>query len=480
YNRKYLVSEVTHEGHQTGYLLAGLSKALEQRDEAMFYSNTFTAIYSNEQFRAEHLSEKPKISGTINAKIDAASSGEYAELDEYGRYKVILPFDRSGRFGGKASAWFRMMQPYAGQNQGMHFPLHKGTEVLLTFIDGNPDRPVIAGAMPNPETSSPVTDKNQTKSVIQTGRSQVDGSAGAASWRTDIFNFLTDNFIELDDAVDQEHIYFSSPGNFWREAQNRYGEYHAKSPAGSLAKGTEPKIDDMLGNFDSTGPYNPTGMIERHDPDQAQNSFHNDVYKNAHVHVSSLDTVSTQEGNIYDFGGYWNYNLGNCYVEEYLDQQAALNTITSQDLLDVGGPDWTEVDWDKAVGPPAVPDPNDDDLAQEEAIEADDLKIGGADDWEKGTAAGSSTNVWVNKQYGRSYSYSEVDSIDVNKGDTLNIKHVGKDVDVVFRGSGKIKSWIWAGNVPTAEKDEDGNDVTVNHYTVKQRKWGSDGRLTLK
>jgi len=51
----------------------------------------------------------------------------------------------------------------------MHFPLHKGTEVLLTFVDGDPDRPVIAGAVPNPETASPVTAANQTESVIQTG-----------------------------------------------------------------------------------------------------------------------------------------------------------------------------------------------------------------------------------------------------------------------------------------------------------------------
>ena len=57
----------------------------------------------------------------------------------------------------KHSSWLRMAQPYAGENHGMHFPLHKGTEVLLTFIDGDPDRPIVQGAVPNAETSSPVT-----------------------------------------------------------------------------------------------------------------------------------------------------------------------------------------------------------------------------------------------------------------------------------------------------------------------------------
>jgi len=49
----------------------------------------------------------------------------------------------------------------------MHFPLHKGAEVLLTFVDGDPDRPVISSSIPNPETTSPVTAENQTKSIIR-------------------------------------------------------------------------------------------------------------------------------------------------------------------------------------------------------------------------------------------------------------------------------------------------------------------------
>ncbi|WP_299983686.1 type VI secretion system Vgr family protein [Desulfobacula sp.] len=267
YNRKYLVSDVTHEGHQAGYLISGISTVLEPRDEQMFYSNTFTAIYSDAQFRAEHLTQKPKISGTINAKIDAAASGEHAELDEYGRYKVILPFDKSGRFGGKASAFFRMMQPSSGQNQGMHFPLHRGTEVLLTFIDGNPDRPVIAGAIPNPETSSPVTDKNQKKSIIKTGKSPMIPSTTGASFidvRAGKPTMAKNNYIEFDDG-DPNYIKIHSPGNLWLEAKDsRYGEYHAEPRTDGETKETtdkDPKIGDLLAHFETD--YNPSGMLHR-------------------------------------------------------------------------------------------------------------------------------------------------------------------------------------------------------------------------
>ncbi|MDD3846836.1 MAG: type VI secretion system tip protein TssI/VgrG, partial [Syntrophorhabdaceae bacterium] len=166
FNQSYLVTEVGHEGNQTGYLISGITTGTE--DRGVFYRNSFSSIPSNVQFRPEHTAVKPRISGTLTAKIDAAGSGQYAELDSQGRYRVILPFDISGRKNGKASAYIRMAQPYAGSNHGMHFPLHKDTEVLLTFIDGDPDRPIIAAAVPNPETQSPVNVNNQTMSAITT------------------------------------------------------------------------------------------------------------------------------------------------------------------------------------------------------------------------------------------------------------------------------------------------------------------------
>ena len=70
-----------------------------------------------------------------------------------------------------------MMQPFTGPNYGMHFPLRKGSEVLLTFVDGNPDRPIISGAVPNPETRSVVGAGNQDRSGFQT--------AGGSSFYSD-------------------------------------------------------------------------------------------------------------------------------------------------------------------------------------------------------------------------------------------------------------------------------------------------------
>ena len=168
FNSRYQLVEIKHEGHQVGYLVSGLKEHLSDLEGRPSYINTILALPESVQYRPPRRTEKTRIYGALNAHIDSSDSGRYAELDEQGRYKVILPFDLSGRRDGKASTWLRMAQPYAGANHGMHFPLHKGTEVLLTFIDGDPDRPVITGAVPNPDHPSPVHAGNATRAGFRT------------------------------------------------------------------------------------------------------------------------------------------------------------------------------------------------------------------------------------------------------------------------------------------------------------------------
>ncbi|MFC1852066.1 type VI secretion system Vgr family protein [candidate division CSSED10-310 bacterium] len=165
WNAEYILTKVVSRGNQ-----AGLFGILQTSKEIIpTFENYFETIPPDLAYRPSRITQKPKIYGIMNAKIDAGGEGDYAEIDDEGRYKVVIPFDLSGRTDGQASRFIRMAQPYAGAGYGMHFPLHKDTEVLLTFVDGDPDRPIIAGSIPNPETMSPITSGNQTQSIIRTG-----------------------------------------------------------------------------------------------------------------------------------------------------------------------------------------------------------------------------------------------------------------------------------------------------------------------
>jgi len=169
FNRRYLLTRVTHRGSQAGLLLDGLGVHTgDEQPRALFYQAGFSAIPAEVQFRPEIVHPWPRIEGTLNAFIDAEGDGQYAELNDAGEYKVQLPYDMTEKAADRASAWIRMATPYAGSDHGMHFPLHKGAEVLLSFENGNPDEPVILGAVPNSLNPSVVTNENQTQSIIQT------------------------------------------------------------------------------------------------------------------------------------------------------------------------------------------------------------------------------------------------------------------------------------------------------------------------
>lgn len=171
FNGRYLVTEITHEGSQAGVLLAGLRTPFSEhdgRDGETAYRNTFRAIPATVQYRAPRKTPRPVIAGLLNATIDAEGSGQYAELDAYGQYLVQVPFDRTDKAAAKGSMRVRMATPYSGEGHGMHFPLIKNAEVLLAFVNGDPDQPVIVGAVANSVNASVVNQANPAVNTVAT------------------------------------------------------------------------------------------------------------------------------------------------------------------------------------------------------------------------------------------------------------------------------------------------------------------------
>jgi type VI secretion system VgrG family protein len=160
YNQRYMLTKVKHQGSQEIESWGNIGSTK--------YSNQFDCIPALLQFRPQRLAVKPRLFGIMNGVIDSEQDLGRADLDEQGRYKVQMPFDISGVASGMASRRIRMAQPYGGGGSGMSFPLLKGTEVVWTCIDGDIDRPIITGTVPNPLNPSVTNTENATSNVIKT------------------------------------------------------------------------------------------------------------------------------------------------------------------------------------------------------------------------------------------------------------------------------------------------------------------------
>lgn len=166
----YVATKLRVRGHTTGDLGSHVKEVLGREDEPDDVLRVeLEAISADVQFRPELRTQPPRVYSMESGVIEGDVESEYAQLDDHGRYLVKFRFDERGGRGSRASARIRMMQPHAGSPEGMHFPLRKGTEVLVAFVGGDPDRPVIAGAVPNALNPAVVHGGNATKNVIHTG-----------------------------------------------------------------------------------------------------------------------------------------------------------------------------------------------------------------------------------------------------------------------------------------------------------------------
>jgi type VI secretion system secreted protein VgrG len=95
-----------------------------------------------------------RIYGIQTATI-VGPAGEDIHTDEYGRVRVQFHWDREGKNDERSSTWIRVATPWAGANFGMTSIPRVGTEVIVSFMDGNPDRPIITGMIPNANTMPP-------------------------------------------------------------------------------------------------------------------------------------------------------------------------------------------------------------------------------------------------------------------------------------------------------------------------------------
>ncbi|MGE5570090.1 MAG: type VI secretion system Vgr family protein [Rhodospirillales bacterium] len=147
-NATYLLTSVTHSAQEGGFY-SGAGSATSAT-----YRNQFTAILSSVQFRPPRVTPKPVIHGSQTAVV-AGPSGEEVYTDKYGRIKVQFHWDRVGQRNENSSCWVRVAQPWAGKGWGGIVIPRIGQEVVVSFLEGDPDRPLVTGTVYNAVQTPP-------------------------------------------------------------------------------------------------------------------------------------------------------------------------------------------------------------------------------------------------------------------------------------------------------------------------------------
>lgn len=154
------------------------------------YENRFTCIPADVAFRPQRLVKKPVIQGPQTAVV-VGPPGEQIYPDEFGRVKVQFPWDREGRRDENSSCWIRVSQVHAGRGWGTIDLPRIGEEVIVSFLDGDPDRPIIKGRVYNGKNRPPFAlPGGMTRSGLKSNTHKGSGY----------------NEITMDDAAGQEQL----------------------------------------------------------------------------------------------------------------------------------------------------------------------------------------------------------------------------------------------------------------------------------
>lgn len=196
----YLLSRIDHLASVSDSYLGGSS-------EGFSYGNTFQCSPADLPYTPDRQTPRPRIEGPQTAVV-VGQEGDEIFTDPHGRVKVQFYWDRDSKNDPDSSCWVRVGSIWAGKNWGgVHIP-RVGQEVIVSFLDGDPDRPIIVGSVYNGENPPPYTlPDNKTQSGIKS-RSSLKGG--------------DDNFNELrfEDKKDNELVYFHAEKDFERVVEN--------------------------------------------------------------------------------------------------------------------------------------------------------------------------------------------------------------------------------------------------------------------
>jgi type VI secretion system secreted protein VgrG len=193
----HVVTDIVHAAVSATYQTGGTTPR---------YSNRLSAIPARVPATPRRSTARPRIAG-LQIAVVAGPPGEEIHTDPYGRIKLRFPWDRRARGDGSDTCWVRVAQGWAGVNWGAQLIPRVGMEVLVAFLEGDPDRPLVVGAVPNPinRVPYPLPD-NKTRMTI---KSKTYRGAGS-------------NELSFEDDSGREQVYVHAQRDMTTEVLNDY------------------------------------------------------------------------------------------------------------------------------------------------------------------------------------------------------------------------------------------------------------------
>lgn len=204
-NANYVLTEVQHNASAGDTYTAAATGAET-------YSNRFSCIPASVAYRPPRLTPKPFVQGPQPALV-VGKEGEEIWVDKYGRVIVQFYWDRLGQKNENSSCWIRVSQPWAGGNWGAIWIPRIGQEVLVSFLEGDPDRPIITGRVYNADQMPPYTLPDyQTRSTYMSRSSKGGGGS----------NY---NEMRFEDLKGQEQIFMNAEKDMDLRVENDSREF---------------------------------------------------------------------------------------------------------------------------------------------------------------------------------------------------------------------------------------------------------------
>lgn len=300
HDQSYVVKAVEHDLHQGAY------------------GNRIEAFPESLAFRPLPSTPWPKVSGEHTAVV-AGPPGEEIWTDDHGRVKVKFHWDDGPGANEQASCWMRVSQPLAGQGWGAWFLPRVGQEVVVAYVDGDPDRPMVVGTVYNLKQGLPLDLPAQQAQTLLRSRSTRQGQAG--------------NELRMDDRSGEEELYLRAQKDMKVEVQALLSTLAGQGETHCIEKG-----DRLVRVAEGNERHEVQGSREvRVSGDEAHVNaarFRRDVSGDCVLTVSGNLTIDVRGGlTIKTMGGYSLESAATVSVKGLSIEQSATATQT----LDGGG-----------------------------------------------------------------------------------------------------------------------------------------------